>query len=66
LSEIGVHLFQARRFDFCIKILEAAQKFQTNQKGITMRILLTLANAHSACKHNENQLIVFGERVNNR
>ena len=61
LSEIGVHLFQARRFDFCIKILEAAQKFQTNQKGITMRILLTLANAHSACKHNEQAILIYQE-----
>ncbi|XP_071154491.1 tetratricopeptide repeat protein 28-like isoform X2 [Mytilus edulis] len=61
LSEIGVHLFQAKRYDFCITILEAAQKFQTNQKGITMRILLTLANAHSACKHNEQAISIYQE-----
>lgn len=61
LSEIGVHLFQSGKHDYCIKILEAAQKFQTNQKGITMRILLTLANAHSACKHREQAIGIYQE-----
>ena len=59
LSEVGVYLFQAKRFKVCIKILEAAQKFQTNQKGITMRILLTLANAHSALKHTDRAINLY-------
>lgn len=47
LSEVGVILFQGTQYEMCIQVLEAAQQFQTNQKGITMRILLTLANAKS-------------------
>ena len=61
LSEVGVYLFQAKKYKVCIKILEAAQKFQTNQKGITMRILLTLANAHSALKHTEKAINLYQE-----
>ncbi|XP_052790745.1 tetratricopeptide repeat protein 28-like isoform X2 [Mya arenaria] len=61
LSEVGVCLFQARKYKMCIRILEAAQKFQTNQKGITMRILLTLANAHSALKHVDKAIGLYQE-----
>ena len=61
LSEVGVYLFQAKKFKICIKILDAAQKFQTNQKGITMRILLTLANAHSALKHTDKAINLYQE-----
>lgn len=61
LSEVGVSLFQAKKYKICVKILEAAQKFQTNQKGITMRILLTLANAHSALRHTEKAISLYQE-----
>ena len=59
LSEVGVCLFQNKKYKLCIKILNAAQKFQTNQKGITMRILLTSANAHSALKHTEKAISLY-------
>lgn len=61
LSEVGVCLFQAKKFDICVKVLESAQKFQTNQKGITMRVLLTMANAHSAMKHSEQAISLYQE-----
>ncbi|CAL1547836.1 unnamed protein product, partial [Lymnaea stagnalis] len=51
LSELGVLLFQNKKYEACISVLEAARKFQTNQKGITLRILLTQANAHSQLLH---------------
>ncbi|ESO98992.1 hypothetical protein LOTGIDRAFT_231307 [Lottia gigantea] len=50
LTEVGVLLYQNKKYDLCIHVLETAQKLQTNQKGITMRLLLTLANAFSACR----------------
>ncbi|KAK7094678.1 tetratricopeptide repeat protein 28-like [Littorina saxatilis] len=56
LSEVGVVLYQSAHYEMCIQILETAQSFQTNQKGITMRILLTLANAQSKLG-NQNQAI---------
>ena len=61
LSEVGVCLFQAKKYKVCVKVLEAAQRFQTNQKGITMRILLTLANAHSALKHVDKAIGLYSE-----
>ncbi|KAJ8300636.1 hypothetical protein KUTeg_022155 [Tegillarca granosa] len=61
LSEIGVCLFQAKKYELCIRILEAAQKFQTNQKGITMRVLLTMANSHSALKNSERAITLYQE-----
>ncbi|XP_052220078.1 tetratricopeptide repeat protein 28-like [Dreissena polymorpha] len=61
LSEVGVCLFQAKKYKICIKILEAAQRYQTNQKGITMRVLLTLANAHSALKHMDKAISLYQE-----
>ena len=61
LSEIGVYLFQNKKFSLCIKILEAAQKFQTNQKGITMRILLTMANAHTMLQHKDQAISLYLE-----
>ncbi|KAK3087168.1 hypothetical protein FSP39_002523 [Pinctada imbricata] len=61
LSEVGVNLFQAKKYDICIKVLETSQKFQTNQKGIVMRVLLTLANAHSVMKHNEEAINLYQE-----
>ena len=53
LTEIGCCLYQGKKYDVCIKVLNSAQKLETNQKGITMRVQLTLANAHAALKHNE-------------
>ncbi|XP_041369335.1 tetratricopeptide repeat protein 28-like [Gigantopelta aegis] len=61
LSEVGVYLFQNKKFSLCIKILEAAQKFQTNQKGITMRILLTMANAHTMLQHKDQAISLYLE-----
>lgn len=61
LSEVGVCLFQSKKYDICVKVLESAQKFQTNQKGITMRVLLTMANAHSCLKHNEQAINLYQE-----
>ncbi|KAL5012513.1 hypothetical protein ScPMuIL_011064 [Solemya velum] len=63
LSEIGVCLYHAKKHKLCIKMLEAAQQFQTNQKGITMRLLLTLANAHSSVRvrHQDRAIALYQE-----
>ncbi|KAL3871452.1 hypothetical protein ACJMK2_039449 [Sinanodonta woodiana] len=61
MSEVGVCLFQAKKYKLCIKILEVAQRFQTNQKGITMRIYLTLANAYSAQGNNDEAIGLYEE-----
>lgn len=61
LSEVGVCLFHSKHYDLAIKILEAAQKFETNQKGITMRVLLTMANSFSALKKNEQAINLYQE-----
>ena len=53
LCEVGSCLYQARHHGLCIKVLDAAQKLQTNQKGITMKIQLTLANAYAATKQRD-------------
>ena len=59
LSEVGACLYQAGRHDQCIKVLNAAQKVATNQRGITMKVQLTLANAHSALKHTEIAISLY-------
>lgn len=61
LSEIGVCLYHVKKHKLCIKMLEAAQQFQTNQKGITMRLLLTLANAHSNVRHQDQAIALYQE-----
>lgn len=61
LSEVGVCLFQSKQYELTIKILEAAQKFETNQKGITMRVLLTMANSFSALRKNEQAINLYQE-----
>ncbi|GFN95683.1 tetratricopeptide repeat protein 28 [Plakobranchus ocellatus] len=61
LSELGVMLFQNRRYEECISVLETSRKFQTNQKGITMRILLTQANAHSQLLQTEAAIELYQE-----
>ena len=59
LSEVGLCLFQAGKYDTCIQILTAAQKLETNQKGITMRVQLTLANAHAALKQTDMAITLY-------
>ncbi|KAK6195644.1 hypothetical protein SNE40_001029 [Patella caerulea] len=61
LTEVGSVLFQSKKFEICIQVLEVAQKLQTNQKGITMRLLLTLANALTACKKQEQAINYYME-----
>ncbi|KAK7502589.1 hypothetical protein BaRGS_00006164 [Batillaria attramentaria] len=61
LSEVGVMLYQAGRFEMCVQILEAAQRFQTNQKGIVMRVLLTLANAQSKLGNQQQAIGLYQE-----
>ena len=63
LTEVGCCLYGGRKFDTCIKVLSAAQKLETNQKGITMKVQLTLANAHAALKHSELAVSLY--QVNN-
>ena len=53
LSEVGASLYSSKRYELSIEVLNAAQRLATNQKGITMKIQLTLANAHSALGHND-------------
>ena len=53
LCEVGVCLFQSKKYDLCIKVLEAGSQFETNQQGITMKLHLTLANAHAALKNRD-------------
>ncbi|XP_076455182.1 uncharacterized protein LOC143289867 isoform X2 [Babylonia areolata] len=59
LSEVGVVLYQSGRYEMCTQILETAQRFQTNQKGITMRVLLTLANAQSKQGHGHQAISLY-------
>ena len=61
LSEVGVVLYQSARYKMCIQILETAQRFQTNQKGITMRVLLTLANAQSKQGNRSQAISLYQE-----
>ncbi|XP_059149912.1 tetratricopeptide repeat protein 28-like [Physella acuta] len=61
LSEIGVFLYQHKKYEACISVLESSRKFQTNQKGITMRVLLTLANAHSQLLHIQAAIGLYQE-----
>lgn len=51
LSEVGACLYSSKQYELCVEVLNIAQKLATNQKGITMKIQLTLANAHSALGH---------------
>lgn len=50
LCEVGMYLYQTQKYDLTINVLNAAKTFQTNQKGITMKVLLTLANAYTSLK----------------
>ncbi|XP_064648996.1 tetratricopeptide repeat protein 28-like [Lineus longissimus] len=59
LCEVGAFLYNSKRYEICIRVLKVAQKVETNQKGITMKVLLTLANAHSALKHNEEAIMLY-------
>lgn len=64
LTEIGCCLYTGKKFDTCIRVLNAAQKLETNQKGITMKVQLTLANAHAALKHNELAISLYQVNFN--
>ena len=51
LSEVGSCLCSSKQYEMSVEVLNVAQKLATNQKGITMKVQLTLANAHSALGH---------------
>ena len=59
LCEAGCMLFQMAEYDNCVKVLHAAQKIETNQQGITMKILLTLGNAHTQLNSKELAISLF-------
>ena len=59
LTEVGSCLYSGKKYDTCIKVLSAAQKLETNQKGITMKVQLIMANAHAALKHNELAISLY-------
>ena len=59
LSEAGSCLYSSKQYELSIEVLNLAQKLSTNQKGITMRIQLTLANAHSALRHVDLALSLY-------
>ena len=59
LCEVGVCLYQAKRYEQAIKVLNSAQKVATNQKGITMKVQLTLANAYSALNHTDIAISLY-------
>ena len=59
LTEVGCCLYTGKKHDLCIRVLTAAQKLETNQKGITMKVQLTLANGHAALKHNELAISLY-------
>lgn len=61
LCELGVILYQNKKYEAAISVLDAARKIQTNQKGITLRVLLTLANAHSQLMHVDTAISLFQE-----
>ena len=59
MCEVGACLFLERRYELCIRNLSAAQRLQTNQAGMTMKLQLTLANAHSALGHTEFAISLY-------
>lgn len=59
LCEVGACLYSSKRFELCLYVLGAAQKVATNQKGITMKVLLTMANAHSKLRHRDMAISVY-------
>ena len=59
LTEVGSCLYVGKKYDTCIKVLSAAQKLETNQKGITMKLQLIMANAQAALKHNELAISLY-------
>ena len=61
LSTIGECLFRHNKFSACVDVLQAARKLATNQQGITLRVLLTLANAHSRLMHAETAIGLYQE-----
>ncbi|KAK2184691.1 hypothetical protein NP493_256g01011 [Ridgeia piscesae] len=61
MCEVGTCLYRSKIYDLCIKVLDAAQQLETNQIGITMKVQLTLANAHSALKHKDLAITLYQE-----
>ena len=62
LCEVGACLYQSKRYELCLYVLGAAQKVATNQKGITMKVLLTMANAHSKLRQRDVAISIFQVR----
>ena len=59
LCEVGTCLCKCKMYELCIKVLDAAQQLETNQIGITMKVQLTLGNAHSALKHKDLAVTLY-------
>ena len=59
MCEVGTCLYRSKIYDLCVKVLDAAQQLETNQIGITMKVQLTLANAHSALKHKDLAITLY-------
>ena len=62
LCEVGSCLYLAKKYKLCIFVLTTAHRLQTNQKGIVMKVQLTLANAYSATKQNEMAIKLYQVR----
>lgn len=62
LCEVGTCLYQCKIYELCIKVLDAAQQLETNQIGITMKVQLTMANAHSALKQKDLAISLYQVR----
>ncbi|CAH1788066.1 unnamed protein product [Owenia fusiformis] len=59
LVEAGLCMYHSKKYELSLCILEGAQKLETNQQGITMKMLLTMANCHSALKHPEVAISLY-------
>ncbi len=59
LCEVGACLYTSKKYDLSIEVLNVAQKVATNQKGITMKVQLTLANAHSSLGHSDLAISLY-------
>ena len=65
LCEVGACLYTSKKHDLSIQVLNVAQKVATNQKGITMKVQLTLANAHSSLGHSDLAISLYQVSVIN-
>ena len=64
LSEVGACLCSSKQYELGVEVLNVAQKLATNQKGITMKVQLTLANAHSTLGHVDLAISFYQVQVN--